>query len=68
MEISMKKGNRVDGEDWIAEILSNKERFIADIKNSPAILRKNREATEQLLNLKPRLPHKKTVCQTTNKT
>jgi hypothetical protein len=56
MESFMRKSERIDSEDWIEEILRNKEKFISDIKNSPAVLRKNREAAEMLSSLKPPFP------------
>lgn len=52
----MEKQDRVDGKDLIEEILRNKEKFIQDIRNSPAVIRKNREAVEQLSKLKPPFP------------
>lgn len=52
----MEKPERVDDEDWIEEILRNKEKFIRDIRNSPAVIRKNREAAEMLSTLKPPFP------------
>lgn len=56
MKTFMEKQDRMDGETWIEEILRNKEKFIEDIKKSPAVLRKNREAVEQLSKLKPPFP------------
>jgi len=56
MKTFMEKQDRVNGEAWIEEILRNKEKFIEDIKNSPTVLRKNREAVEQLSKLKPPFP------------
>lgn len=56
MTTFMEKQERMNSEAWIEEILSNKEKFIQDIKNSPAVLRKNREAAEQLSKLKPPFP------------
>lgn len=56
MKTFMEKQDRVDGKDLIEEILRNKEKFIQDIRNSPAVIRKNREAVEQLSKLKPPFP------------
>ena len=56
MTTFMEKQNQVDSEAWIEEILRNKEKFIADVKNSPAVLRKNQEAVEHLSKLKPPFP------------
>lgn len=56
MKTSMETQNRVDGQSLIEEILKNKEKFIQDIKNSPAVLRKNREAAEYFSKLKPPFP------------
>ncbi|MGN7888585.1 hypothetical protein [Dyadobacter sp. 22481] len=46
----------MESEDWIEAILRDKEKFIRDVKNSPAVIRKNREAAEMLSKLKPPFP------------
>ncbi|WP_229220151.1 hypothetical protein [Dyadobacter beijingensis] len=52
----MEKQENVDQDAWIEDLLKDKEKFIEGIKNSPAVIKKNREAIEQLSKLKPPFP------------
>lgn len=56
MKAFMEKPDLTNEKDVLEEILRNKEKFITDIRNSPAVIRKNREAVEQLSTLKPPFP------------
>jgi bacterioferritin (cytochrome b1) len=52
----MEKRQDMTSEAMFEELLKNKEKVIEGIKNSPAVLRKQREAIEQLSKLKPPFP------------
>ncbi|MCF0070628.1 hypothetical protein LZD49_09105 [Dyadobacter sp. CY261] len=52
----MEKHKDMEYEARIAELLKDKEKIIAAIKNSPGLQRRNREAAEMLSKLKPPFP------------
>lgn len=56
MNTHMEKHKKMESEAWMEEILKDKEEIIAAIKNSPGLLRRNREAAEMLSRLKPPFP------------
>jgi|GEM_PF-3268824 len=65
MKTFMERQEQVNREDWIKEILRDKEKFIKEIKKSPAVIRKNQEAVEQLSKLKPPFPWEDSTLQNT---
>ena len=56
MNTHMEKHKELESEAWMEELLKDKERIIAAIKNSPGLQRRNREAAEMLSKLKPPFP------------
>ncbi|SDE04725.1 hypothetical protein SAMN04487996_103196 [Dyadobacter soli] len=56
MITSMKKHRAEEHEAFLEELLKDKEKIIAAIKNSPSVIRKQQEAIEQLSKLKPPFP------------